>query len=92
MQSPGAKILYDTLSHNKLKSYVKGVVGKFANDSRILAWDLYNEPAQHNGAPRVSKERVFEIYKVKCLKKDYICTVVCCLRQLNKLSSGGLFF
>ena len=63
VQSPGAKILYDTLSHNKLKSYVKGVVGKFANDSRILAWDLYNEPGQKGIASHeISKERAIELY------------------------------
>ena len=64
VQSPGAKILYDTLSHNKLESYIKGVVTKFANDSRILAWDLYNEAgatgiASHN----ISKERAIELYR-----------------------------
>ena len=63
VQSPGVKILTDTLSHYKLEPYVKGVVNKFANDPRVLAWDLYNEPGQYNGAPRVSKERVYEIYK-----------------------------
>ena len=46
VQSPGAKILYDTLNHDKLESYIKGVVSKFANDSRIIGWDLYNEPGQ----------------------------------------------
>jgi len=28
----------------KLAKYVKGVVGHFANDKRVLVWDLYNEP------------------------------------------------
>ena len=64
VQSPGAKILYDTLSHNKLESYVKGVVGRFANDSRILAWDLYNEPGQKGIASHeISKKRAIELYK-----------------------------
>jgi len=31
-----------------LKAYVQGVVGGFANDSRILAWDLWNEPDNTN--------------------------------------------
>ena len=48
VQSPGVKILTDTLSHYKLEPYVKGVVKKFANDPRVLAWDLYNEPGQYN--------------------------------------------
>lgn len=64
VQSPGAKILYDTLSHNKLESYVKGIVGRFANDSRILAWDLYNEPGQKGIASHeISKERTIELHK-----------------------------
>jgi hypothetical protein len=64
VQSPGAKILHDTLSHNKLEFYIKGVVGKFANDTRILAWDLYNEPGQKGIASHeISKERAIELYK-----------------------------
>jgi len=34
----------------RLESYVKGVVGAFANDPRILAWDLWNEPDNGNDA------------------------------------------
>jgi uncharacterized protein YeaO (DUF488 family) len=63
VQSPGVEILTDTLKHDSLEPYVKGIVSRFKDDERVLAWDLYNEPAQHNGAPRVSKERVLEIYK-----------------------------
>ena len=63
VQSPGVEILTDTIKHNSLEPYVKGIVSRFKNDKRVLAWDLYNEPAQHNWSPRVSKERVFEIYE-----------------------------
>jgi hypothetical protein len=64
VQSPGAKILYDSLSHYKLESYVKGVIRKFANDDRILGWDLYNEPGQKGIASHnISKERAIELYK-----------------------------
>lgn len=63
VQSPGAKILYDSLSHNKLESYVKGIVRRFSNDSRILAWDLYNEPGQKGiSSHNISKERAKELY------------------------------
>jgi hypothetical protein len=31
-----------------LKAYVQGVVGAFANDDRILAWDVWNEPDNLN--------------------------------------------
>ena len=44
VQSPGAKELTDPASYPKLEAYVRGVVGSFANDPRILAWDVWNEP------------------------------------------------
>jgi len=44
VQSPGAKALEDPSQYPRLKSYVVGVVATFANDSRILAWDVWNEP------------------------------------------------
>jgi len=44
VQSPGAKGLEDASQYARLKSYVVGVVGAFANDQRILAWDVWNEP------------------------------------------------
>ena len=44
VQSPGAKALVDSSQYPRLKSYVVGVVGAFANDPRILAWDVWNEP------------------------------------------------
>lgn len=44
VQAPGAAILGDSLRHNELKNYVKGVLSHFAQDSRVIAWDLYNEP------------------------------------------------
>lgn len=44
VQAPGAEILGDSLRHDELKNYIKGVVKNFANDERVIAWDLYNEP------------------------------------------------
>jgi hypothetical protein len=35
---------------------VVGVVGAFANDSRVLAWDVWNEPDNTNGGSYGSKE------------------------------------
>src|SRR6266446_166233 len=48
MQSPGAKALQDPAQYARLEAYVKGVVGAFASDRRILAWDLWNEPDNMN--------------------------------------------
>jgi hypothetical protein len=44
VQSPGAVELSDAAYEPKLEAYVKGVVGSFANDPRVLAWDIWNEP------------------------------------------------
>lgn len=44
VQAPGAEILGDTSRHQELEPYIKGVLKKFANDRRVLCWDLYNEP------------------------------------------------
>ena len=48
VQAPGATVLADPAQYPRLESYVKGVVGAFANDNRILAWDLWNEPDNGN--------------------------------------------
>src|SRR5690348_11816299 len=47
VQSPGAAELRDPASYPKLREYVEGIVGAFAKDSRILAWDVWNEPDNH---------------------------------------------
>src|SRR6266478_4602436 len=49
VQSPGAVALEDRAQLARLEAYVKGIVGDFASDQRILAWDLWNEPDNDNG-------------------------------------------
>ena len=44
VQSPGAVALSDPRQHARLKDYVGGIVGCLADDPRILAWDIWNEP------------------------------------------------
>lgn len=48
-QSPGVRRLADTAAHAALEDYVKGVVGAFADDARILGWDVWNEPCNDGG-------------------------------------------
>jgi hypothetical protein len=48
VQSPGAKALQDPAQCARLEAYVKGVVGAFAADHRVLAWDVWNEPNNTN--------------------------------------------
>ena len=46
VQSPGVKRCGDRAAWPKLEQYVKEMVGAFASDKRVLAWELYNEPTQ----------------------------------------------
>lgn len=48
VQSPGRIALEDPEQYPRLKAYVQGTVGAFANDKRVLAWDVWNEPDNTN--------------------------------------------
>ncbi|WP_446742450.1 cellulase family glycosylhydrolase [Silvibacterium acidisoli] len=47
VQSPG-RAMADPAEYPRLKTYIHGVVAAFANDDRILAWDVWNEPGNTN--------------------------------------------
>jgi hypothetical protein len=49
VQSPGRAGLEDERNYPRFEAYVKGVVGAYANDERILGWDLWNEPDNEGG-------------------------------------------
>ncbi len=49
VQGPGAARLADQASHAKLLAYVRDIVGRFAKDDRVLAWDVWNEPNNEGG-------------------------------------------
>ena len=49
VQSPGKQRLLDPQVEPELAAYVRGVVGAFANDPRVLAWDVWNEPDNRGG-------------------------------------------
>ncbi len=51
VQSPGIDRLKDKADYPELEAYVKGVVGAFGRDDRVLGWDLWNEP--HEGGTDV---------------------------------------
>jgi hypothetical protein len=48
VQSPGARVLQDPSKHAALRDYAVGVVKRFRDDSRIHAWDVWNEPDNPN--------------------------------------------
>ena len=44
-RSPGRAILLDPARRDGLEPYVKALLERFGRDGRVLAWDIYNEPA-----------------------------------------------
>lgn len=44
VQSPGVPALENRREHGRLEAYVRGVVGRFGQNPRVLAWDIWNEP------------------------------------------------
>ena len=48
VQSPGTAGLENPQAAH-LESYVKGIVGAFGKDDRVLAWDVWNEPDNQGG-------------------------------------------
>ena len=49
VQAPGEARLKDASQYGKLEGYVKDIVGTFAKDPRIIAWDVWNEPNNKGG-------------------------------------------
>jgi hypothetical protein len=39
----------DPSQYHRFEAYVKDIVGSFANDKRVLAWDVWNEPDNPGG-------------------------------------------
>ena len=62
VQAPGAAILGDSLRHKELKSYIKGVINHFANDERVVGWDLYNEPDNVASQPAYAEHELKDKY------------------------------
>lgn len=66
VQAPGAAMLDDPKDYGRLEAYVKDIVGTFAKDDRVRAWDVWNEPdnflggrdAVYQGEPKDKFQRV----------------------------------
>jgi hypothetical protein len=67
VQSPGADALKDPAQYGRLEAYVKGVVGAFANDDRVLAWDIWNEPDNPNRSSYANVELPNKVSYVETL-------------------------
>jgi hypothetical protein len=49
VQSPGIPRLLDRSVEPQFKAYTIGVISAFANDNRVVGWDLWNEPSNDGG-------------------------------------------
>jgi hypothetical protein len=56
VQGPGAAALEDPSQYPRLKAYVQGVLGAFATDTRVLGWDLWNQPDNTKGGSYMRRE------------------------------------
>jgi hypothetical protein len=50
VQSPGREYLESPAKQDELKPYVIGLLIRYKDDPRVLAWDLFNEPDNPNRA------------------------------------------
>jgi hypothetical protein len=48
VQGPGAAVLADRSRWSGLQPYVEAVLERFGQDSRVVVWDLFNEPDSPN--------------------------------------------
>ena len=48
VQSPGLEVLDDPNRYDELAPYIKGIISRYRTDSRVLVWDLFNEPNNPN--------------------------------------------
>jgi hypothetical protein len=67
VQSPGRKALEDQSQYPRLKAYVQGVIGAFAKDDRILAWDVWNEPSNGNDSSYGKEEPANKVDLIRVL-------------------------
>jgi hypothetical protein len=52
LQSPGLEMVNNPESWPRLQRYVEDIIGAFAQDERVLMWDLYNEPGNNGNGDK----------------------------------------
>ena len=57
VQSPGPAALKEAANQARLQDYVTGGIKAFAHDTRIQAWDIWNEPDNSNEGEAATKEK-----------------------------------
>lgn len=63
LQSPGVAISRDITKHGLLEGYIKDTIRRFANDKRVVAWDLYNEPGNNAHPDATAKPMLEKAFK-----------------------------
>jgi hypothetical protein len=65
VQSPGADYLGNPERYPELDGYILDVIGRFKDDERVLAWDLFNEPTTIRPGERLKDKREKALALVK---------------------------
>lgn len=73
--SPGRDRVVDVTSWPGIERYIKDIVGSFADDTRLLAWDLYNEPGNRGifgpGGEIHQYDATLEIYALMLMTQAF---------------------
>lgn len=78
---PGKETLSKAEADRRNKLYIDAVVGAFANDDRVMAWDLHNEPDQYASWKTDNRQRDFIAWmagvrdEIKKLDTNHLITV-----------------
>jgi len=73
VQSPGQNALQDSTQYPRLERYIKGVISAFADDERIVGWDVWNEPDNMNNSSYGKVELPNKVdYVLPLLEKTFI--------------------
>lgn len=63
VQSPGVPISRNLRKQGLVEGYVKDTMKRFANDRRVLAWDLYNEPGNSGNPDHFAVPMLYRMFK-----------------------------
>ncbi len=58
VQSPGVAVVNDSSQWERLERYVKELISRYKDDSRVFAWDLYNEPGNGMAGDDTTKKEM----------------------------------
>lgn len=67
VQSPSRADLINPANDPRLRAFVEDVVGSFAKDTRILAWDIWNEPDNKGGGSYEDEQLAEEQVRIEQL-------------------------